>query len=106
MLSRLLRTLGLAPVPWPPVPTQADLDLANIGGVRPDFQFDWLDVGNTQYNTRSSRAASAVRFPDDDASFDFVFATSVFTHLLPDAAARYLAESRRVLRPGGRLFAN
>jgi SAM-dependent methyltransferase len=49
--------------------------------------------------------ASTVRFPYDDASFDFVFATSVFTHLLPDAGARYLVESRRVLRPGGRLFA-
>lgn len=29
----------------------------------------------------------------------------MFTHLLADAAGHYLAESARVLRPGGRLFA-
>jgi hypothetical protein len=28
----------------------------------------------------------------------------VFTHLLPDDAANYAAQSGRVLRPGGRLF--
>jgi len=44
------------------------------------------------------------RFPYAENSFDLVIATSVFTHLLPDAAERYLAEAARVLTPGGRLF--
>jgi len=78
----------------------------HITARRAGFRFDLLDdVRNTHYNARGANAAETVRFPYDDASFDFVFATSVFTHLVPGAASRYLAESRRVLRPGGRLFA-
>jgi hypothetical protein len=34
-----------------------------------------------------------------------VLATSVFTHLMPETAARYVAEASRVLAPGGVLFA-
>src|SRR5262249_6440676 len=41
-------------------------------------------------------------FPYADASFDFVFLTSVFTHMLPAEVAQYLREVRRVLRPAGR----
>lgn len=50
-------------------------------------------------------SAAEYRFPCSDSSFDLAIATSVFTHLLPDAADRYLAETARVLAPGGRLFA-
>jgi len=39
-------------------------------------------------------------FPVDDSESDFVLAKSVFTHLEPDEAKRYLAETRRALRPG------
>lgn len=45
-------------------------------------------------------AASTYRFPLDDGRADFVLAKSVFTHLLEADARRYLAEVRRVLRPG------
>lgn len=44
-------------------------------------------------------------FPYQEGVFDLAVATSVFTHLLPDAVDRYLAESARVLAPSGRLFA-
>lgn len=40
----------------------------------------------------------------DDASFDVVFASNLVEHLDRDAASRLLAESKRVLRPGGRLI--
>src|SRR5207244_8730559 len=50
-------------------------------------------------------AASRYRFPYDDASFDFAFATSVFTHLDAESTGNYLDEAHRVLRPGGRLLA-
>ena len=45
-------------------------------------------------------AASAYRFPLDAGQADFVLAKSVFTHLLEAEARHYLAEVRRVLRPG------
>lgn len=72
---------------------------------RPDFNFRVAEVTNGLYRPHGGVPAEQYRFPYDDASFDFVFATSVFTHLLPAAANRYLAESARVLRPGGRLLA-
>ena len=71
----------------------------------PHFRFLHVDVANSEYNPGGRVAPGGFRFPYPDASFDFVFATSLFTHLLPDAAARYLAEIGRVLAPGGRAFA-
>lgn len=40
----------------------------------------------------------------DDASFDVVFASNLLEHLERDASDKLLAESRRVLAPGGRLI--
>jgi SAM-dependent methyltransferase len=71
----------------------------------PHFHFRVADVANGFYRPDGHELASRYRFPYDDASFDLVLATSVFTHLLEPEAERYLAESARVLRPGGRLFA-
>jgi len=62
-------------------------------------------VRNARYNPGGAIAAAEVDWPYADASFDFVLATSVFTHLRPDAADRYLGEAARVLVPGGALFA-
>lgn len=42
--------------------------------------------------------------PFSSASFDLVYALSVFTHLDAELGRLWLAELRRVLRPGGRLF--
>lgn len=52
------------------------------------------------YGDRSGPPTATYRFPADDGSVDLVLAKSLFTHLLPDDAAHYLAEIRRVLRPG------
>jgi SAM-dependent methyltransferase len=73
-----------------------------IGARFPEFRFDHIDVFNGKYNPGGAIPPDEVRFPYDDDAFDFAFATSVFTHLLPDDAARYLAETARVLRPEGR----
>lgn len=70
----------------------------------PRFRFTHADVAAGQYN-RATSAAAAFPFPWPDATFDFAFATSVFTHLEMAAARHYLAEARRVLRPGGILCA-
>jgi len=42
--------------------------------------------------------------PLPDASVDVAFAACVYHHLVPSERARWTAELRRVLRPGGRLF--
>jgi SAM-dependent methyltransferase len=69
------------------------------------FHFEHADLHNTQYNPGGTGSAAEYRFPYPDATFDLAIATSVFTHLLADAAENYLAQAGRVLRPGGRLFA-
>ena len=71
----------------------------------PNFRFEVADLFNARYNPRGSQRADEYRFPYEDASFDFVVATSVFTHLLEADATHYVAECARVLAPGGRLFA-
>jgi ubiquinone/menaquinone biosynthesis C-methylase UbiE len=68
---------------------------------RPDFEFTWAPVYNRKYNPFGSISGAEFRFPYPDSSFDFTFATSLFTHLVQDDAQHYLAETSRVLRPGG-----
>jgi SAM-dependent methyltransferase len=69
----------------------------------PSFRFTVLDLHNRSYNAAGGESASDVAFPYEEASFDVVFATSVYTHMVPFEVQHYLAESARVLRPGGRL---
>lgn len=90
-----------------------DLDRAAIRWCRseitarfPRFRFTCLDVRNSYYNPRGRMAPEAVVFPYDEGEFDFVLAASLFTHLAPAAARRYLEQCARVLRPGGRLLAS
>ena len=71
----------------------------------PNFRFTHSDVFNKRYNPTGRLTASEYRFPYEDASFDFASATSLFTHLMTDAAVRYLVEAARVLKPGGKIFA-
>jgi SAM-dependent methyltransferase len=70
----------------------------------PNFRFRCVSVRNDDYNPEGRIGASDFKFPYGDASFDFVFVTSVFTHMLPPDSAHYLAEIGRVLAPGGRCF--
>lgn len=70
----------------------------------PNFAFAHVDVANALYNPRGREDARTLRFPHEDGAFDFVFLTSVLTHLLPDAADHYLGEVARVTRPGGRVL--
>jgi SAM-dependent methyltransferase len=69
------------------------------------FRFQHADLRNSVYNPVGREQPETYRFPYEDGSFDLAIATSVFTHLLPEAADRYLAETSRVLAPDGRLFA-
>ena len=67
----------------------------------PAFEFTWAPVYNAKYNPFGDVAAVEFRFPYADADFDFAFATSLFTHLERAETRHYLAETARVLRPGG-----
>ncbi len=68
----------------------------------PAGNFTHIDVWNGVYNKRGRIAPDRFEFPFPDASFEVVFATSVFTHMLDDDVRRYVREVQRVLRPGGR----
>lgn len=76
----------------------------NITPKHPNFRFELSDIYNAAYNPRGKYKAAEYQFPFPDASFDFVFLTSVFTHLVPNDAEHYISEIGRVLRPGGRLL--
>mgnify|MGYP002386055400 CR=1 FL=1 len=86
-----------------------DIDAAGVAWCRknvtsrfPRFRFQRVDVYNDRYNPSGRIRPRELRFPYADGSFDFVFLTSVFTHMLPGDVARYVHEIARVLAPGGR----
>lgn len=68
----------------------------------PNFWFAHVDVANSYYNRHGAIAPEAFRFPCADQSIDVVIGVSLFTHLLPQSAARYISEISRVLKPGAR----
>lgn len=66
----------------------------------PHFRFHHADIFNSCYNPDGKLQPADFRFPYPDGSFDFVFLTSVFTHMLPRDVEHYLTEIVRVMRPG------
>src|SRR5256885_5594978 len=69
------------------------------------FAFTLADLFNARFHPTGRHKAIEYRFPYDDDSFDAAVMASVPTHLLEEEAEHYLAETLRVLRPGGRLLA-
>ncbi|HEY3020954.1 MAG TPA: class I SAM-dependent methyltransferase [Solirubrobacteraceae bacterium] len=69
------------------------------------FSFTLADLFNARYHPTGRQRASEYRFPYDDDFFDVAVMASVLTHLLEDEAVHYLAETTRVVRPGGRVLA-
>jgi SAM-dependent methyltransferase len=70
---------------------------------QPHMRFEHIDVWNGEYNASGRIAEIETVFPAAEGSIDLAFATSVFTHMRMPAVRRYLAESARVLKRGGRL---
>jgi SAM-dependent methyltransferase len=89
------------------------LDIVKLGvewcqqhyAVFPNFHFQHADVFSSHYNPTGRYIDCDYRLPFPDADFDMVFLSSVFTHMLPDGVANYIAEISRVLKPGGRCVA-
>lgn len=67
-----------------------------------NFRFHQVDIYNKKYNPKGAQPSSDYTFPFEDRSFDFIFLTSVFTHMLPRDMGRYLSEISRVLKVGRR----
>jgi ubiquinone/menaquinone biosynthesis C-methylase UbiE len=82
---------------------QIDWAKKNITTKFPNFEFHKVDVVNPIYSDEGEKAEGFI-FPYEDSSFDFIFLTSVFTHMLPEDVEHYLSEIQRVLKIGGRCF--
>ena len=67
-----------------------------------NFHFLHSNVYNRHYNPKGIIQARDFKFPFEDKYFDFIYLTSVFTHMLPPDFENYLSEISRVLRTGGR----
>lgn len=68
----------------------------------PNFKFEQADVYSEMYNPTGKYKASEYRFPYPNKTFDYVFASSLFTHMLPDDMRNYLREIARVMKDDGR----
>lgn len=77
---------------------------AEISKIRPSFNFTWVDLVNRRYNPTGSIPPESFSFPYEDEQFDLAILVSVFTHLMPDDAGKYLFELCRVMKPEGRIF--
>ncbi len=77
----------------------------NITSRFPNFQFKHIALRNDLYNLGTDEKASKLTFPYPDNYFDFVFLTSVFTHMLPEDMEHYINEIKRVLKSGKKCFA-
>ncbi len=67
-----------------------------------NFHFLHSDIYNKHYNPSGKIQAREYRFPFESGFFDFIFLTSVFTHMLPADIENYMSEIARVLKPGGK----
>jgi SAM-dependent methyltransferase len=75
-----------------------------IGSKRADFRFVHVDVRNREYRSAGAIEETELSFPIADNQVDVALATSVFSHMTLDSIAHYLAETHRVLKPGGRFM--
>lgn len=85
------------------VPAGIDWCRDNIAAAYANFEFLHLDFNNQLYNPEG-RLTEQGALPFADESVDFLFMTSVVTHLDPGYTTFYLREAARLLRPSGRLF--
>ena len=78
----------------------------NITPRHKNFNFHHVDIYNGLYNPRGRLDAAQYVLPFSASSVDRVFATSVFTHTLPEVFENYIKETARILVPGGRALAS
>jgi ubiquinone/menaquinone biosynthesis C-methylase UbiE len=74
----------------------------NLTSNFPSFHFKFVDVQNKSFNPKGKLRTTEFKFPYQNESFDFVFLTSVFTHMLPKDLENYLSEIARVIKISGK----
>jgi SAM-dependent methyltransferase len=72
----------------------------------PSFRFHRADLVNSAYNPGGAAHASGYRFAFPDASFDYIYLGSVFTHMPVEEVEQYVREIARLLAPGGTCIAS
>ncbi|AWG22048.1 hypothetical protein FFWV33_11245 [Flavobacterium faecale] len=70
----------------------------NISSRFSNFKYTLIPLRNDLYNHSTSEKAANLTFPYENDAFDFVFLTSVFTHMMPDDVENYIKEIKRVLK--------
>lgn len=75
---------------------------ANISPCYGNFHFHHLDLAHPLYNPGGVLQTSTVQLPFEAGAFDFIFMTSVVTHLTAVEVRAYAREINRLLAPGGR----
>ena len=66
-----------------------------------NFAFSHFDLNHSLYNSEGEESLNSFTLPYSEKSFDFIFLTSVFTHLSGEEIKFYLKEIERVLKNGG-----
>jgi SAM-dependent methyltransferase len=76
-------------------------DSKRISGTDIDEQaIRWLNANYSCFNDLDANGSMPpTKYPD--ATFDFIYSISVFTHLPEDMQHAWLKELRRILKPGG-----
>lgn len=65
-----------------------------------NFDFEFANIFSTYYNPTSTVKATEYEFPFPDEAFDFVWSTSLFTHMLINEVDNYLSQMSRVMKLG------
>jgi SAM-dependent methyltransferase len=76
----------------------------HLSAAHPSLRFEHIDVFNERYNRGGAPLDGAYRLPVPDGGADIAYLYSVFSHLTEADLRLYLAELRRILAPGGRVF--
>lgn len=77
----------------------------NINNRFPNFTFKLIPLKNDLYCLDTDENAAELQFPYENDSFDLVFLTSVFTHMMPLDVENYIKEIQRVLVKDKKCFA-
>lgn len=77
----------------------------NISTKYRNFRFHHVNLTNTHYSKDSGSQAALYKFEFPNNHFDFIFLSSVFTHLFASGIENYLGEIGRMLKPDGKMLA-